>query len=149
MAFASAFPHLQERAFGIDRMETYRGFAEEVRRSKRELLRFLIDARDAGKRIAGYGAPAKASTLLNYCGARTDFIDYTVDRNVHKQGLYLSGTRDEYYPPARVADYGERLRLRAREVEVRSYDAGHEIVPAMRNDVRAWLIKHSSQILSS
>src|SRR6266581_4710093 len=63
--------------------------------------------------------------------------------------LYLSGTRDEYYPPARVADYGERLRLRAREVEVRSYDAGHEIVPPMRDDVRAWLMKHSSQILSS
>ena len=57
--------------------------------------------------------------------------------------FYLSGTRDEFYPPARVADYGERLRLRAREVEVRAYDAGHEIVPAMRDDVRAWLIKKS------
>jgi phospholipase/carboxylesterase len=56
--------------------------------------------------------------------------------------FYLSGTRDEFYPPARVADYGERLRLRAREVEVKSYDAGHEIVPAMRDDVRAWLVAH-------
>ena len=57
--------------------------------------------------------------------------------------FYLSGTRDEFYPPARVADYGERLRLRAREVEAKSYDAGHEIVSAMCDDVRAWLIKKS------
>ena len=63
--------------------------------------------------------------------------------------LYLSGTRDEYYPPARIADYGERLRLRASDVEMKSYDAGHEIVPPMRDDVRAWLIEHTSQTFSS
>ena len=57
--------------------------------------------------------------------------------------LYLSGERDEFYPPSRVSDYAERLRLRAPEVEARSYDAVHEIVPAMREDVRAWLSKHS------
>lgn len=53
--------------------------------------------------------------------------------------FYLSGTRDEFYTPARVADYGERLRMRAADVEVKAYDAAHEIVPAMRGDVRAWL----------
>jgi predicted esterase len=56
--------------------------------------------------------------------------------------LYLAGTRDEFYGPARVSDYAERLQLRAQNVEVGSYDAGHEIVPAMREDARAWLIKH-------
>ncbi|MDQ3920038.1 MAG: hypothetical protein M3348_16355 [Acidobacteriota bacterium] len=53
--------------------------------------------------------------------------------------LHLHGTRDEFYPPARVSDYGERLRTRAADVEVRAYDCGHEFVPAMRADVRAWL----------
>jgi phospholipase/carboxylesterase len=53
--------------------------------------------------------------------------------------LYLSGTRDEFYTPARVEDYGERLRMRAGDVEVRAYDAAHEIVPAMREDVKQWL----------
>lgn len=57
--------------------------------------------------------------------------------------FHLAGTRDEFYPPARVADYGDRLRLRARKVEFESYDAAHEFVPAMREDVRAWLEKHA------
>jgi phospholipase/carboxylesterase len=57
--------------------------------------------------------------------------------------LHLAGTRDEYYPPARVADYEERLRLRAKNVEFKSYDAGHEMVPSMRADVRAWLNEHA------
>ena len=57
--------------------------------------------------------------------------------------FHLAGTRDEYYPPARVADYEDRLKLRARSVEFESYDAAHEFVPAMREDVRVWLEKHA------
>jgi phospholipase/carboxylesterase len=57
--------------------------------------------------------------------------------------LHLAGTRDEYYPPSRVADYAERLKLRAPNVEFKSYDAAHEMVPAMREDMRAWLNKHA------
>jgi predicted esterase len=57
--------------------------------------------------------------------------------------LHLTGTRDDFYPPSRVADYQERLKLRARKVEFRSYDAAHEIVPAMRDDVRVWLNEHA------
>jgi phospholipase/carboxylesterase len=57
--------------------------------------------------------------------------------------LHLAGTEDEFYPPARVSDYEERLRMRAQKMEFRSYDASHEIVPAMREDVRAWLIEHA------
>jgi SAM-dependent methyltransferase len=93
-----------ERRFRLDRIETYRAFADGVRACKRALLQFLIAARDAGKKVAGYGAPAKASTLLNYCGARTDFIDYTVDRSPHKQGLYLPGTRIPIFGPAKIAE---------------------------------------------
>ncbi len=58
--------------------------------------------------------------------------------------LHIAGTRDDFYPPSRVADYAERLRLRAGNVEMKSYDAAHEIVPAMREDVRSWLEKHVS-----
>jgi hypothetical protein len=63
-----------------------------VKETKRQILDFLIKARREGKSIAGYGAPGKGNTLLNYCGIRTDFIDYTVDRNPYKQGMFLPGT---------------------------------------------------------
>ena len=82
-----------EAAFGIDDPAMYRRFAEQVRATKRHLLSFLVSAREQGRRVAGYGAPAKGNTLLNYCGVRTDFLDFTVDRSPHKQGLYLPGTR--------------------------------------------------------
>ena len=106
---ASAHPSVDriiaaEREFGMDTLAPYRRFAEGVRACKRALLQFLIAAREEGKRVAGYGAPAKASTLLNYCGARTDFIDYTVDRSPHKQGLYLPGTRIPIHAPEKIAE---------------------------------------------
>jgi SAM-dependent methyltransferase len=82
----------EEEAIGIAEIETYRDFAEGVREAKRELLTFLIDCKRRNVRIVGYGAPAKGNTLLNYCGIGTDFIDYTVDRNPHKQGLFLPGS---------------------------------------------------------
>jgi hypothetical protein len=94
----------REQAAGLERLETYRGFADRVRGTKRELLEFLIWAKAAGKTIAGYGAPAKGNTLLNYCGVRTDFLDYTVDRNPHKQGLYLPGTHIPIHHPDRIAE---------------------------------------------
>jgi SAM-dependent methyltransferase len=83
----------RERERGFERIETYRGFSEGVRRAKWELLDFLIQQRRQGSGIAAYGAPAKGNTLLNYCGIGTDFIDYTCDLNPHKQGHYLPGTR--------------------------------------------------------
>jgi hypothetical protein len=82
----------RELARGLDRLETYGSFEKRVKQTKRDLLRFLIKAKCEGKRIAAYGAPAKGNTLLVYCGVRTDFIDFTVDRSPHKQGLYLPGT---------------------------------------------------------
>jgi len=94
----------REREFGLASMETYTAFSEQVRETKRKLLEFLIREKRAGKSIVGYGAPAKGNTLLNYCGIRTDFIDYTVDLSPHKQGLYLPGTRIPIYGPDRIRE---------------------------------------------
>ena len=80
------------------------GFAERVQETKRALLEFLVAARRAGKRVAGYGAPAKGNTLLNYCGVRTDFVDYTVDLSPHKQGHFLPGTRIPILGPERLRE---------------------------------------------
>jgi len=93
----------EERA-GLTTLERYGEFAENVRETKRALLEFFIAARRAGHSIVGYGAPAKGNTLLNYCGVRTDFIDYTVDRSPHKQGRYLPGTRIPIFSPDRIAE---------------------------------------------
>jgi len=83
----------REEAAGLLDPATYDGFAERVRETKRKLLAFLLEAKAQGKTVVGYGAPAKGNTLLNYCGIRTDFLDFTVDRSPHKQGRYLPGTR--------------------------------------------------------
>jgi SAM-dependent methyltransferase len=90
----------EEQATGLERLETYRDFAEAVRAAKRDLLAFLIERKRNGETIVGYGAPAKGNTLLNYCGIGTDFVDYTVDRNPHKQGRYLPST----HIPIRAVD---------------------------------------------
>ncbi len=81
----------RERRLGLEDLSTYRAFAEQVKRTKRRLLAFLIEAKDAGKRICGYGAPGKGNTLLNYCGIGTDFLDFTVDRSPYKQGRFTPG----------------------------------------------------------
>jgi 2-polyprenyl-3-methyl-5-hydroxy-6-metoxy-1,4-benzoquinol methylase len=94
----------RETEAGYGRLEIYRDFAEQVKAEKRRILSFLVDAKDRGHSIAAYGAPAKGNTLLNYCGIGTDFIDYTVDRNPHKQGHYLPGSRIPIEPPDRVAE---------------------------------------------
>jgi SAM-dependent methyltransferase len=82
----------REEAAGLGSLDTYREYARGVERDKREALAFLIDLKRQGKSIAGYGAPAKGNTFLNYCGVRSDFLDYTVDANPHKQGHLLPGT---------------------------------------------------------
>jgi SAM-dependent methyltransferase len=83
----------RELAAGMRTLDYYRRFGEQVADTKRKLLRFLIEAKAAGKRVVGYGAPGKGNTLLNYCGIRGDFVDFTVDRSPHKQGNFLPGTR--------------------------------------------------------
>jgi 2-polyprenyl-3-methyl-5-hydroxy-6-metoxy-1,4-benzoquinol methylase len=93
-----------EAAAGYDRLEPYLSFAEKVRETKHSILDFFIGAKRQGKSIAGYGAPAKGNTLLNYCGIRTDFIDYTVDRSPHKQGLFLPGTHIPIFSPDKIKE---------------------------------------------
>lgn len=94
----------REVALGYDRLETYRHFAARVEETKRALLAFLIDAKRAGKRVAAYGAPGKGNTLLNYCGIRTDFLDYVVDRNPYKHGRFLPGTHIPVYAPDKISE---------------------------------------------
>jgi C-methyltransferase C-terminal domain/Putative zinc binding domain/Methyltransferase domain len=94
----------KERAGGLEDMSSYASFSEQVRETKRRILSFLIGARRDRKQIVGYGAPAKGNTLLNYCGIRSDFLDYTVDRNPHKQGRFLPGTHIPVYAPERIAE---------------------------------------------
>lgn len=89
---------------GLDQIETHLKFADKVKVSKRKLLNCLIEIKSQGQSIVGYGAPAKGNTLLNYCGIRTDFIEYTVDRSPHKQGLFLPGTHIPIYHPDKVRE---------------------------------------------
>jgi SAM-dependent methyltransferase len=94
----------REKAAGFDRLETYALFGEQVKETKRKLLEFLIETKRKGKIVAAYGAPGKGNTLLNYCGVRGDFIDYTVDRNTYKQGKFLPGTHIPIFPPERIRE---------------------------------------------
>jgi SAM-dependent methyltransferase len=82
----------------------YRGFDERVKETKRKLLSFLIDAKQRKKKVLGYGAPGKGNTLLNYCGIRTDFLDFTVDANPYKQGKFTPGTRIPILAPDQIRE---------------------------------------------
>lgn len=94
----------REQAAGFTTIERYTHFEEQVRETKRKLLDFLIKLKREGKTIVGYGAPGKGNTLLNYCGIRTDFLDYTVDRNPYKHGKFLPGTHIPIYPPSKIQE---------------------------------------------
>jgi SAM-dependent methyltransferase len=92
----------RERAMRFDDLATYRSFGEQVRATKRLIMSFLIDLKNGGAQIVGYGAPGKGNTLLNYCGIRTDLLDYTVDRSPYKQGKYTPGTHIPIVAPERI-----------------------------------------------
>jgi SAM-dependent methyltransferase len=92
----------RERSDGLDNEIVYLSFAERVKETKRSLLELLIGIKRKGKTIVGYGAPAKGNTLLNYCGIGSDFLEFTVDRSIKKQNLYLPGTRLEIRHPEAI-----------------------------------------------
>jgi len=115
----------------LDRIDTYLGFGEQVKETKRKLLQFLIDVKSQGKTIVGYGAPAKGNTLLNYCGIRTDFLDYTVDRSPHKQGLFLPGTHIPVYHPDKIKE------TRPDYVMILPWNIKDEIIEQMAH-IREW-----------
>lgn len=121
----------RESALGYKQMEHYAEFGEQVRETKRKLLDFLVAAKREGKSIAGYGAPGKGNTLLNYCGIRTDFIDYTVDRSPHKQGNYTPGTRIPILDPRTIDETKPDYLL------ILPWNLKDEIMKQMAH-IRAW-----------
>lgn len=94
----------KEEKSGLTKVETYLQFSDQVMLTKRKLLSFLIALKNADKTIVGYGAPAKGNTLLNYCGIRTDLLEYTCDRSPHKQGSFLPGTHIPIYSPDKITE---------------------------------------------
>jgi SAM-dependent methyltransferase len=121
----------REEAAGLLDPATYDAFEERVRATKRKLLRFLVEARERGERVMGYGAPAKGNTLLNYCGVGPDLLELTVDRSPHKQGLHLPGTRIPIAGPDRLREE------RPDYVLILPWNLKDEIVEQMA-DVRSW-----------
>jgi SAM-dependent methyltransferase len=94
----------REDAAGLSTPAPYASFAARVQETKRRLLEVLISIKREGKSVAGYGAPGKGNTLLNYCGIRADLLDYTVDRNPYKQGRFLPGTHIPIVHPSKIAE---------------------------------------------
>jgi len=94
----------REEVAGLTRLASYKTFSEGVKKTKRELLRYLIEAKQGGKSIVGYGAPGKGNTLLNYCGIGPDFLDYTVDRNPYKHGRFTPGTHIPIFSPEKICE---------------------------------------------
>mgnify|MGYP001816908744 FL=1 len=121
----------RERAGGFDTLAAYEDFETVVNRTKRELLKFLIEAKEAGKTVVGYGAPAKGNTLLNFCGVRTDMIDFTVDRAPSKQNTLLPGTRIPVHGPEKI------LETRPDYVLILPWNIAGEIQSKM-GEVREW-----------
>jgi hypothetical protein len=100
----SALEQCESRA-GMAALTYYAAFGERVKETKRALLDLLIQVKGTGKSVAGYGAPGKGNTLLNYCGIRTDMVDFTVDRNPYKQGKFLPGTHIPIYHPDKLREW--------------------------------------------
>jgi SAM-dependent methyltransferase len=121
----------EERAAGLDRIETYECFGEAVVDAKCALLEFLIKARRAGELVVGYGAPAKGNTLLNYCGVGPELLAFTVDRSPHKQGRFLPGSQIPVFSPERI------LQIRPDYVLILPWNLRDEIVGQMQA-IRDW-----------
>jgi hypothetical protein len=120
-----------EREIGFADLGTYERFASRVHDTKRQLLSFLIAAKEEGAKICGYGAPGKGNTLLNYCGIGTDFLDFTVDRNPYKHGRYTPGMHIPIYPVSAIDEARPDYLL------ILPWNLKKEIVGQMRH-VGAW-----------
>jgi SAM-dependent methyltransferase len=123
--------HERERGSGMDSLAAYSDFERKAQRVKRELLAFLTEAKKKGRKVVGYGAPAKGNTLLNYCGIRADLLEYTVDRSPHKQGKFLPGTHIPIHAPERI------LQTRPDYVLILPWNLKDEIVEQM-SAIRGW-----------
>lgn len=121
----------KETKEGMDRLETYQCFNEKVKKTKRNILKFLVAEKDKGKTVVGYGAPAKGNTLLNYCGIGTDFMDFTVDRNPYKQETLSPGSRIPVFAPAKIWE------TKPDYVVIMPWNLRDEIAEQM-HDIRDW-----------
>jgi 2-polyprenyl-3-methyl-5-hydroxy-6-metoxy-1,4-benzoquinol methylase len=121
----------REREIGFENIASYARFAANVHRTKRQLLSFLIECKEKGARICGYGAPGKGNTLLNYCGIGTDFLDFTVDRNPYKHGRYTPGMHIPIYPVSAIDE------VRPDYLLILPWNLKREIVEQMRH-VGSW-----------
>jgi SAM-dependent methyltransferase len=122
---------VREAKAGLHQLDAYKAFGRRCEESKWDLLAFLIEARRAGKRIVAYGAPGKGNTLLNYCGIRTDFLDYAVDRNPYKHGRFTPGTHIPIFPPERI------LETRPDYLLILPWNLRDEITESMAH-IREW-----------
>jgi len=120
-----------EREVGFEDIQRYEEFSKRVHNTKRQLLSFLIQCKEAGARLCGYGAPGKGNTLLNYCGIGTDFLDFTVDRNPYKHGRYTPGMHIPILPVSAIDEAKPDYLL------ILPWNLKHEIVAQMRH-VGAW-----------
>jgi hypothetical protein len=120
-----------EREIGFEDIRSYARFAARVHHTKRQLLSFLIQCKDKGAKLCGYGAPGKGNTLLNYCAIGTDFLDFTVDRNPYKHGRYTPGMHIPIYPISAIDEAQPDYLL------VLPWNLKNEIVVQMRH-VGAW-----------
>jgi SAM-dependent methyltransferase len=121
----------REQALGLRSLARYESFGQQVHETKRRLLSFLIEARAQGRRVVGYGAPGKGNTLLNYCGIRTDLLEFTVDANPYKQGKFTPGTRIPILPPEAL------FEARPDYVLILPWNLRDEIMEAAAG-IRAW-----------
>ncbi len=121
----------RELAAGLDELQTYRDYGERVVADKRQILEFLIELKHGGNSIAGYGAPAKGNTLLNYCGVGRDFIDFTCDANPHKQNHVLPGTHIPVLAPGAIRE------RRPDVVLILPWNIKDEIMEQL-SDIREW-----------
>ena len=129
----AAVTELRERetTAGFDDLAIYKGFEDKVERTKRELLKFLISAMEEGKTVVGYGAPAKGNTLLNYCGVRSDLLQYTVDMAPSKQNTLLPGVRIPVHKPDHI------MKTKPDYVLILPWNIKDEIMNSM-SEVREW-----------
>ena len=116
-----------EREIGFEDIGTYARFAARVHHTKRQLLSFLIECKESGAKVCGYGAPGKGNTLLNYCGIGTDFLDFTVDRNPYKHGRYTPGMHIPIYPVSAIDEAQPDYLL------ILPWNLKHEIIAQMRH----------------
>jgi SAM-dependent methyltransferase len=116
-----------ERDIGLEQLDCYSKFSEKVHKTKRDLLSFLIQCKNKGARVCGYGAPGKGNTLLNYCGIGTDFLDFTVDRNPYKHGRFTPGMHIPIYPVSAIDE------ARPDYILVLPWNLKNEIVAQMRH----------------